>query len=183
MERFLQPMSEGRASHACPSQWETSVPKLLWSLFRGRASEMPRQTPRDALSNQEADHLRGSPASQMECLPLVQSGGEFPRGRGKDRGRTLDSRGRTGEEKVHPVVKKGKKEKEKKPRRLLAFSSCLLAFSSTRGCSSRLVRSRAGWRPLRRSWSLVLGAALWRRVRVPPPDKLDQTARGGQVQE
>ena len=47
---------------------------------------------------------------------------------------------------------------------------------------SRLVRLRAGWRPSLFPLSLVLGAALWRWVRVPPPDKLDQTARGGQVQ-
>ena len=47
---------------------------------------------------------------------------------------------------------------------------------------SLLVRHCAGWRPLLFPSSLVLGAALWRRVRVPPLDKLDQTARGGQVQ-
>ena len=46
---------------------------------------------------------------------------------------------------------------------------------------SRLVRLCAGWRPSLFSSSLVLGAVLWRWVRVPPPDKLDQTARSGQV--
>ena len=66
---------------------------------------------------------------------------------------TLDLRGR-GRISVggEPLRKKEGDRKE--------ASSCLLAFSSTRRCSSRLVRSRAGWRPLRRSWSLVLGAAL-----------------------
>ena len=75
------------------------------------------------------------------------------------------------EENVRPVVKK--EEKEKKPR--------LACWHSHLPAGARLVRSRAGWRPLHRPWCLVLRC--WRRVRVPPPDKLDQTARGGQVQE
>ena len=59
------------------------------------------------------------------------------------------------------------------------------AFSALIACRlivSRLVRLRAGWRPSLYPSSLVLGAVLRRWVRVPPADKLDQTARGGQVQ-
>ena len=73
--------------------------------------------------------------------------------------------------------------KKKKPRRLvcprfacwdrLALPAGVLVFA--RKCSSRLVRSRAGWRPLRHSQFLVLGAATKMWVRVPPPYQLVST--------
>ena len=62
--------------------------------------------------------------------------------------------------------------------RLKAFSA-LIAFHLV---VSRLIRLRAGWHPSHYPSSLVLSAALRRWVQVPPPDKLDQTAQGGQVQ-
>ena len=62
--------------------------------------------------------------------------------------------------------------------RLEAFS----AFIAGRLVVSRLVRLRAGWRLSLYPSSMVLDAALRRLVRVSPPDKLDQTTRGGQVQ-
>ena len=62
--------------------------------------------------------------------------------------------------------------------RLGAFSALIAGHLVV----SRLVHLRASWRPLLYPSSLVLGAALRQWARVPPPDKLDQTARGGQVQ-
>ena len=127
-----------------PANGRPACRKLLQSLFGGRASETPRHTPRDASSIRRLTTSGAAPPSQRGCSPLVQSGGEpserFPRpaGEGKDKG-------------VASCREEGEREEA---------SFCLLAFSSTRGCSSRLVRSRAGWRPLRRSWSLVLGAVL-----------------------
>ena len=109
MERFLQPMSEGRASHVRPSQWEASVPKATAEPLRGRASETRRHTPRDASSNQEADHLRG-------WMGSAQSDGMFApcpiRSRVPQSG-SLDPWGR-GRLRVWQAVEK--KEKEKKPR-------------------------------------------------------------------
>ena len=132
--------------------------------------------------------------------PLVQSGGEclraFPStpGEGKDKTRW------------RAVVEKGsphKEEKERKPRLacwrlvwsvpVLAVRVCLtwcglIKEAVSGSIAGRLVISHSSAFVLagvRRSfpgpWSLVLRC--WRWVRVPPPDKLDQTARGGQVQE
>ena len=59
MERFLQPMGEGRAGPRRSGQWEARGQKrLLQSLFGRRASETPRHTPRDSPSNQEVQLLR-----------------------------------------------------------------------------------------------------------------------------
>ena len=76
MERFLQPMSEGRHRTRAPAKGRPACRKLLRSLFGGRASETPRHTPRDTSSNQEADHLKGwLRLSQMECSDQPMKGG------------------------------------------------------------------------------------------------------------
>ena len=154
-------MSEGRASHACPSQWEASVSKAttepLWGAGLRDASTHPPEIPRPV---RRPTTSGAAPPGQMGCSPLIQSGGESIRAVPSTGG------GVEGKEKSRWRAVKRKKEKERKPR-----LACW---------RSRLVRSRAGWRPLHRSWSLVLGAALLAAGSSPTtgqarPDRTRQT--------
>ena len=98
--------------------------------------------------------------------PLVQSGGEYLRAFSLDpRGRRRIRRGGEPSWKEGSLRRKGGEGEES--------SSCLLA--------SRLVRSRAGWRPWRRTWSLALGAALLAAGSCPTTGQArpDHTRREG----
>ena len=105
MERFLQPMSEGRALHARPSQWEASVPKATTEPLRGAGLRDASTHPPRRLVQSRGRPPQGRarwdvrPSSNPEASPSER----FPRpaGEGKDKSRWEPSR---------------KKEKERKPR-------------------------------------------------------------------
>ena len=65
MERFLQPMGEGRAWTRRSGQWEASVPKATTEPLRGAGL-------RDTPSNQEAHDLRASSAPARGSVRLVK---------------------------------------------------------------------------------------------------------------
>ena len=70
IERFLQPMGEGRAGPRCSGQWEARVPKattepLRWACLRDAPTHPPR---RPVQSEGSSPQGRLHP-SQMKCSP------------------------------------------------------------------------------------------------------------------